>query len=73
MADNTTLPGTGESIADEDISGVKYQRMKLIDATVGSTTPVGTTANPLKVADLDGVKVYFDGTNVVVSKADLWP
>ena len=53
MADNSTLPATGDVIADEDISGVKYQRMKLIDATVGSTTPVGTTANPLKVAEIE--------------------
>lgn len=36
MADNTTLPGTGDVIADEDISGVKFQLMKLINPTVGS-------------------------------------
>lgn len=29
MADNTTLPGTGESIASDDIGGVKYQRVKI--------------------------------------------
>lgn len=53
MADNTLLNNMtgGDSIADEDISGVKYQRMKLIDPTVGSTTPIGTTANPFKSTD----------------------
>lgn len=47
MSDNTTLPGTGETIADEDIAGVKYQKVKLIDPTVGSTSPIGNEANPL--------------------------
>lgn len=52
MADNTTLPvgGGGDTIADEDIAGVKYQRIKLVDATAGSTTPIGTTANPMPVS-----------------------
>jgi len=53
MSDNTTLPGTGDVIADEDVAGIKYQRMKLIDATVGSTTPTGTNANPIKTASPD--------------------
>ena len=43
MSDNTTLPGTGDIIADEDIGGVKYQKMKLIDGTPGSKIPVATT------------------------------
>ena len=36
MTDNTTLPGTGDTIADDDISGVKYQRVKLITGNDGS-------------------------------------
>ena len=51
MANNTTLPGTNDVIADEDIGGVKFQQMKLIEATVGSTIPTGTDANPLKIRD----------------------
>lgn len=31
MADNVTLPGTGEPIATDDIGGVQYQRIKLTD------------------------------------------
>ena len=53
MADNTVLPGTGESVADEDIGGNKYQRIKLIDPTVGSTDPIGTSDNPMYVALTD--------------------
>lgn len=44
MADNTTLdPGTGgDVIATDDVAGVKYQRVKLVDSTADSTTPIGT-------------------------------
>lgn len=38
MADNTTLPGIGDVIADEDIGGVKYQKVKLVEGTAGVTT-----------------------------------
>lgn len=53
MADNTVLPvgAGGDTIADEDIAGVKYQKVKLIDPTAGSTTPIGTVANPINVAN----------------------
>lgn len=50
MADNVTLPGTGEVIATDDIGGVQYQMMKLVDATLNSTTPIGTESNPLPAA-----------------------
>lgn len=36
MADNTTLPGTGEVYAADDIGGVKHQRVKLSLGTDGS-------------------------------------
>jgi len=49
MADNVTLPGTGEIVATDDIGGVQYQQMKLVDSTPNSTTPVGTDSNPLPV------------------------
>ena len=54
MADNVILPGTGEPIATDDIgtapNNAHYQKIKLIDATVDSTTPIGTEANPLPAA-----------------------
>ena len=51
MADNTTLPGTGETIASEDINGVKYQQLKLIDSTDGSIDPIGVEHNPIQTED----------------------
>lgn len=30
MADNVTLPGTGESVASDDIGGVQHQRFKMV-------------------------------------------
>ncbi len=51
MSDNTTLPGTGDVIADEDVSGVKYQKMKLADATKGSSSPIGISGAPLFTTD----------------------
>jgi len=50
MANDVTLPGTGEQIATDDIDGIQYQMMKLVDATENSTTPIGTQANPLPAA-----------------------
>jgi hypothetical protein len=37
MVDNVTLPGTGEVIASDDVSGVQYQRVKLVVSTDGSS------------------------------------
>jgi len=51
MADNTVLPGSGETIADEEIGGVKFQQMKLIDSERGSLDPTGTNRHPLVVND----------------------
>lgn len=51
MSNNTTLnAGTGgDVIADEDVAGVKYQLIKLVDSTATSTTRTGVSANPLRV------------------------
>lgn len=52
MADNTTLnAGTGgDVIATDDVSGVKYQRVKLVDGTLDSTTAIpGDATNGLDV------------------------
>lgn len=51
MADNTTLPGTGEVIATEEIGGVKYQLIKLVDSRNDSSSPIGVPSNPLVVQD----------------------
>lgn len=44
MADNVTLPGTGEIVATDDISGVQYQLIKIVDGQAESTTPVRVLA-----------------------------
>lgn len=51
MSDNVILPGTGESVATDDIGGVQYQLIKLVDSTSNSNVPIGTTTNPLPVSD----------------------
>lgn len=43
MADNTTLPGTGDVIATDDVGGVKYQVVKLDLGGNGASSPVSTT------------------------------
>lgn len=48
MADNTTLPGTGDVIASDDIGGVKYQRVKVTHGADGSATDT-STADPFPV------------------------
>jgi len=50
MADNTILPGTGESIATDDIGGVKYQRVKVAFGDDGSASDASpTNALPISV------------------------
>ena len=48
MADNTTLPGTGDVIASDDIAGVKHQRVKVEFGVDGVATDV-SAANPMPV------------------------
>lgn len=67
MANNTTLNTMtgGDVIADEDITSVKYQRIKLVDGTVGQTTPIPGDANGLHTVP------HIDATRVVVTSAGL--
>ena len=51
MADNVTLPGTGELIGTDDVGGVQYQQVKLVDSRLGGSDPIGTIDNPLPVTD----------------------
>lgn len=48
MADNITLNAGvgGDTLAANDVSGVKYQRTKAIDPTAGSSAAIGVAANP---------------------------
>jgi hypothetical protein len=68
----TIDPGDSPSIAVsvDRISSADYQRVKLIDPTVDSTTPVGTAANPMKVLPLERGTQIYDSGNVAVAAAD---
>jgi len=54
MANNVTLdPGVIPSIpvaTDEASDGQHYQKIKLVDSTADSITPIGTSANPLPIS-----------------------
>lgn len=65
MADNTTLnPGTGgDVIASDDISGVKYQRIKLVHGTDGSSNGDVSFANPFPV-EMVGAMTEFGAVAV---------
>jgi hypothetical protein len=50
MSDNVLVTqGTGTTISTNDISGVHYQNVKLVDGTSGSTTSIAGDASGLKV------------------------
>jgi hypothetical protein len=56
MADNVGLPLTGSgdstaSVAAEDIGGVHYQRVKIINAGAGSTAAASLTSTSVDVAN----------------------
>jgi len=50
MADDVTLPGTGSVIAADDISGVSYQRVKLVHGVDGTNAGDVAISNPFPVA-----------------------
>lgn len=58
MANNTTLNTMtgGDVIADEDISAVKYQLVKLVDGTAGSVVRIGGELDGLWVVDHKDLK-----------------
>jgi hypothetical protein len=65
MADNTVLDaGTGgDTIATDDIGGVKFQRVKITTGADGTANDV-TNANPVPVSDAGG-SLTVDGTVAV--------
>jgi hypothetical protein len=48
MTDNVILPGTGETVATDDVGGVQFQRVKLDIGDNGASSPV-TATNALPV------------------------
>lgn len=67
MANNISVTqGAGKTVATEEISSVQYQKVKLIDPSLGSVDPIGVAANPLQVSLAN---TGANGTPVVVSGA----
>jgi len=76
MADDIAVtPGTGATIGADEISSVKYQRIKLIygadgvnSGDVSGTNPLPVTANPSKFAttdDAEFVRKYYTNAGAV--------
>lgn len=61
MADNTTLPGTGDVISADDVGGVKFQNVKLDLGGNGVTAPLSPT-NPLPIYDAGPRAVLHRGS-----------
>jgi hypothetical protein len=75
MADNVQItPGSGTTIATDDVAGVNYQQVKLVDGTLDSTTVIaaggGVEAGALRVtiaSDSTGlVSVDDNGSSLTV-------
>jgi len=62
MAENVTVPGTGETLAFDDISGVKFARTKLTLGADGTNDGDVSSANPMPVRQ---------GTNTSTTAATL--
>jgi hypothetical protein len=55
MADNVTItPGSGASVAADDIDGVLYQRVKLIEGADGVNNGDVSASNPLPTQEAGG-------------------
>ncbi|HEY3498574.1 MAG TPA: hypothetical protein VGK73_27980 [Polyangiaceae bacterium] len=64
MADNTVLPGTGETYASDDIGGVKFPRSKLIFGGDGVNSGDVSASNPLPVALPSGTSFVPSGVQL---------
>lgn len=51
MANNIAVTeGSGKSVASEDVGGVQFGLVKMVDASAGSSTRTGVAANPFQVS-----------------------
>lgn len=67
MADNVAITaGTGTTIGADEISSVKYQRVKVIVGADGTNDGDVCTANPLPISDAGGA-ITVDGTVAVTN------
>jgi hypothetical protein len=62
MADNVAITaGSGTTIATDDVSGVHYQRVKLVDGTLDGTGAIGGDAT--NGLDVDVTRLPIQGTH----------
>lgn len=65
MADDVTLPGTGDIIAADDIGGKKYQQVKVEFGADGARTAVTDSAPlPVKTEIMTSATLTEDGENM---------
>ena len=66
MADNVAITaGSGTTIASDDVSGVHYQRVKLVDGTLDSTAAIGGDATNGLDVDVTRMSSLVAGTAYV--------
>ena len=53
------------TVATDKVGGVDYQRVKLVDSIVGSTTPTGVDTHPLVTAPPARNAVLLDAVTVI--------
>lgn len=69
MADNVPItPGTGTTIATDDVAGVQFQMIKVVDATADGTNRLVVTPDGAAVTDpRRGITYLFAAVNATAS------
>jgi hypothetical protein len=57
MADHVTLPGTGSTVATDEIAGVQFQRVKLIYGADGVNDGDVSTSNPFPITAPNAIPI----------------
>lgn len=73
MTDNVTLPGTGSSVATDDIAGVQYQRVKATwgpDGTANDADTASGKALPVQVRSATGLIPIGEPTDGAATATD---
>ncbi len=70
MADNTTLPGTGDVYASDDIGGIKHQRVKISIGADGSAVDASSTDPlPSREEPFDAISTVYEDASFVVGES----
>lgn len=70
MTDINITPGTGKTVSTETISGSEYQRIKIIDGAVGSSSVLSLVNNglhvPVSIMGIPNVNIQGNGSVISV-------